>query len=74
MPRSDNSIFQSPKTGLFYLVNIKGRGGVVGEYSCESEARAARRMMPEHLRSIETVERMTRPQPLAGCDVGEITG
>lgn len=71
MPRSETSIFQSPKTGLFYLVNIKGRGGVMGEYANEQEAKQARRMMPEHLRSIETVDALTRPQPAAECDIRE---
>lgn len=72
MPRSETAIFQSPKTHLFYLVNVKGRGGVMGEYASEQEAKQARRMMPEHLRSIETVDALIRPQPAAECDVREV--
>lgn len=71
MPRSETSIFQSPKNGLFYLVNLKGRGGVVGEYACEKEAKAARRLMPEHLRSMEYAEQETRPQVAPDRDARE---
>lgn len=72
MPRSETAIFQSPKTHLFYLVNTKGRGGVVGEYASEKEAKQARRMMPEFLRSLEDADMLIRPQPAAECDVREV--
>lgn len=71
MPRSETAIFQSPKTGLFYLVNLKGRGGVFGEYDSEKEAKAARRMVPDALRSSELADAMLRPQPAPDCDARE---
>lgn len=72
MPRSETSIFQSPKTGLFYLVNTKGRGGVFGAFDSEKEAKAARRMVPDALRSGETADLLLRPQPAAERDVREV--
>lgn len=73
MPRSDASIFQSPKTGLFYFVNIKGEGGVHGGYDSEQEAKEARRRLPEHLRSCRTVDARLRPQPAAEGDINPLT-
>lgn len=73
MPRSANAIFQSPKTGLFHLINLKGDGGVYGGYDTEKEAKEARRRMPEHLRSCNTVDACLRPQPASERDINPLT-
>ena len=72
MPRSNVSIFQSPKTRLFYLVNLKGDGAVHGGYDSEKEAREARRLLPAHEESCRTVERLIAPQPGAEHDINPL--
>lgn len=73
MPRSNVSIFKSPKTHLFYLVNVKGDGTVHGGYDSEQEAKEARRLLPAHEDSTRTVDRYLRPQPMAERDINPLT-
>lgn len=72
MPRSDAAIFRD-KAGLFRLINLKGDGGVFGPYDTEKEAKEARRRLPEHLRSCNTVDAYLRPQPAQENDINPLT-
>lgn len=65
MPRSDVSMFQSPKDGLFYCVSLKG-DRCHGPFIDAKQARYMRKMIPAHERSNAIVAANPELRPQVG--------